>query len=424
MTSSCAGLPDDLPDEKSKNRLYSDARRRMKYEFALTRLNKHNLKKFKILQVTECLNHYKKKLICILVGIPLNNKDPKSAAVVIPVETLLDNRRRRRQRRSRPLETNGGAVIASRSQRTAIADAAAKGILKVNAIAKRTTVMESTSRKENAVMTRRDPARADSLPNSSELWNKNMANRSNSSQIGQLSVQSKPANATSRSCNVRTVVNSARMSAASFAAASSAPVPLLNFRSQADENIPAIRDSKRHPQKVYVSCHSIARVIGRGGNNINAIRESSGAHIEVEKQQKGQTDRMITIKGSVDATKQAILMINGLINDPDVPVQEIVAKVKSKDSKALEFYGRSSANLSFRHLHDGCSKNESSTKAASSSSKLLDSLWLSKDDIKIHCSTADATVWVNKSNGKSTVSKNGNTSAMPTYSTASSTGIR
>uniref|UniRef100_A0A915JIL1 Uncharacterized protein n=1 Tax=Romanomermis culicivorax TaxID=13658 RepID=A0A915JIL1_ROMCU len=29
MTSSGAGLPDDLPDEKSKNRLFSDARCRM-----------------------------------------------------------------------------------------------------------------------------------------------------------------------------------------------------------------------------------------------------------------------------------------------------------------------------------------------------------------------------------------------------------
>lgn len=56
------------------------------------------------------------------------------------------------------------------------------------------------------------------------------------------------------------------------------------------------RDAKKQPQKIYVSSHSIARVIGRGGSNINAIRESSGAHIEVEKQQKGQTDRLITIR--------------------------------------------------------------------------------------------------------------------------------
>jgi len=56
-------------------------------------------------------------------------------------------------------------------------------------------------------------------------------------------------------------------------------------------------DMKNKPaQRIYVSSHSIARVIGRGGSNINAIREASGAHIEVEKQQKNQTDRLITIK--------------------------------------------------------------------------------------------------------------------------------
>lgn len=59
------------------------------------------------------------------------------------------------------------------------------------------------------------------------------------------------------------------------------------------------RDStgaKRQPNKILVSAQAIARVIGRGGQNINAIREASGAHIEVEKQQKGQTDRLITIR--------------------------------------------------------------------------------------------------------------------------------
>lgn len=123
------------------------------------------------------------------------------------------------------------------------------------------------------------------------------------------------------------------------------------------------REVKRQSHRIYVSSQAIARVIGRGGNNINAIRESSGAHIEVEKQQKGQTDRLITIRyvknffveivflvrideirkifffsGSSDATKQAILMINGLINEPETPVQDIVTKVKSKDTKALECF--------------------------------------------------------------------------------------
>ncbi|KAL3247791.1 hypothetical protein MRX96_056865 [Rhipicephalus microplus] len=46
----------------------------------------------------------------------------------------------------------------------------------------------------------------------------------------------------------------------------------------------------RRSKKVTVPSAAISRVIGRCGCNINAIRESSGAHIEVEKQ-KGQGER-------------------------------------------------------------------------------------------------------------------------------------
>lgn len=54
-------------------------------------------------------------------------------------------------------------------------------------------------------------------------------------------------------------------------------------------------------KKVAVPASAISRVIGRGGSNINAIRGATGAHIEVEKQSKGQGDRIITIKW-VDGT--------------------------------------------------------------------------------------------------------------------------
>lgn len=49
-------------------------------------------------------------------------------------------------------------------------------------------------------------------------------------------------------------------------------------------------------KKVSVPLNAISRVIGRGGSNINAIRGATGAHIEVEKQSKGQGERIITIK--------------------------------------------------------------------------------------------------------------------------------
>ena len=49
-------------------------------------------------------------------------------------------------------------------------------------------------------------------------------------------------------------------------------------------------------KKVNVPSNAISRVIGRGGNHINAIREVSGAHIEIDKQKASGADRIITIK--------------------------------------------------------------------------------------------------------------------------------
>ncbi|XP_056017812.1 ankyrin repeat domain-containing protein 17-like isoform X4 [Ostrea edulis] len=84
-------------------------------------------------------------------------------------------------------------------------------------------------------------------------------------------------------------------------------------------------------KKVQVPSSAISRVIGRGGCNINAIREVSGAHIEVEKQ-RGSGERVITIKGTVDGTKQAHTLISALIADPDKDLQELIPKNKNKTS--------------------------------------------------------------------------------------------
>ena len=46
----------------------------------------------------------------------------------------------------------------------------------------------------------------------------------------------------------------------------------------------------RKSKKVIVPANAISRVIGRGGCNINAIREMSGAHIEVEKLQGNEIE--------------------------------------------------------------------------------------------------------------------------------------
>merc|ERR1719495_1763903 len=91
----------------------------------------------------------------------------------------------------------------------------------------------------------------------------------------------------------------------------------------------------RKSKKVSVPSNAISRVIGRGGSNINAIRELSGAHIEVEKQSKGQGDRTILIKGSADATRLANTWISSIISNPEKDLQEIVGKQQYKQLSAV-----------------------------------------------------------------------------------------
>ena len=67
-------------------------------------------------------------------------------------------------------------------------------------------------------------------------------------------------------------------------------------KSSAQPAIVATSTSEPGVKKVSVPLNAISRVIGRGGSNINAIRGATGAHIEVEKQSKGQGERIITIK--------------------------------------------------------------------------------------------------------------------------------
>lgn len=81
-------------------------------------------------------------------------------------------------------------------------------------------------------------------------------------------------------------------------------------------------------KKVSVASHAISRVIGRAGYNINAIRSATGAHIEVDKQSKGQGERIITIKGSAEATKQAATLIASMIRDPDADITQLLPKAK------------------------------------------------------------------------------------------------
>ncbi|XP_040182237.1 ankyrin repeat domain-containing protein 17 isoform X9 [Rana temporaria] len=90
----------------------------------------------------------------------------------------------------------------------------------------------------------------------------------------------------------------------------------------------------RRSKKVSVPSTVISRVIGRGGCNINAIREFTGAHIDIDKQKDKTGDRIITIRGGTESTRQATHLINALIKDPDKEIDELIPKNRLKASSA------------------------------------------------------------------------------------------
>ncbi|XP_053559300.1 ankyrin repeat domain-containing protein 17 isoform X2 [Bombina bombina] len=91
----------------------------------------------------------------------------------------------------------------------------------------------------------------------------------------------------------------------------------------------------RRSKKVSVPSTVISRVIGRGGCNINAIREFTGAHIDIDKQKDKTGDRIITIRGGTESTRQATHLINALIKDPDKEIDELIPKSRLKNSSAI-----------------------------------------------------------------------------------------
>ena len=127
----------------------------------------------------------------------------------------------------------------------------------------------------------------------------------------------------------------------------------------------------RKSKKVSVPANAISRVIGRGGSNINAIRELSGAHIEVEKQTgKNGADRTILIKGSAESTRQANSWIQAIINCPEKDLSEIIGKqFKNLSSNLLQLQAASSVSatsVSTSSVSPNISRPASTTKGLGS----------------------------------------------------------
>lgn len=103
-------------------------------------------------------------------------------------------------------------------------------------------------------------------------------------------------------------------------------------------------------KKVKLSSTSVSRVIGKSGCNINAVRQASGAYIEIEKNRPGASERMVTIKGTTEGVNEASRLIKLLVDNPDVDVDEIVTCRNQSDVDALTAAYTSSTSSSVSPL--------------------------------------------------------------------------
>uniref|UniRef100_A0A8C5UCA5 Ankyrin repeat domain 17 n=1 Tax=Malurus cyaneus samueli TaxID=2593467 RepID=A0A8C5UCA5_9PASS len=129
----------------------------------------------------------------------------------------------------------------------------------------------------------------------------------------------------------------------------------------------------RRSKKVSVPSTVISRVIGRGGCNINAIRECTGAHIDIDKQKDKTGDRIITIRGGTESTRQATQLINALIKDPDKEIDELIPKNRLKSSTVNSKIG-SSTPASTTAANSSLVGIKVTTVAASSTSQTASAL--------------------------------------------------
>ena len=104
------------------------------------------------------------------------------------------------------------------------------------------------------------------------------------------------------------------------------PVPV-------DQTWDVVKGTKKPVRKLTLASNLIARVIGRSGCNVNAIRDVTQTHIDIEKPKKGGGDRTITIRGNNDSTTMAYTLMEELINHPDKEIEDIIAHHIPSESK-------------------------------------------------------------------------------------------
>ncbi|CAG5991960.1 unnamed protein product [Menidia menidia] len=116
----------------------------------------------------------------------------------------------------------------------------------------------------------------------------------------------------------------------------------------------------RRSKKLSVPASVVSRIMGRGGCNITAIQDVTGAHIDVDKQKDKNGERMITIRGGTESTRYAVQLINALIQDPAKELEDLIPRnhIRAPGSKA--------ASASFSSSTGATSGSTAGPKALSS----------------------------------------------------------
>ncbi|XP_056372521.1 ankyrin repeat and KH domain-containing protein 1 isoform X2 [Hyla sarda] len=91
----------------------------------------------------------------------------------------------------------------------------------------------------------------------------------------------------------------------------------------------------RRSKKLSVPASVVSRIMGRGGCNITAIQDVTGAHIDVDKQKDKNGERMITIRGGAESTRYVVQLINALIQDPTKELEDLIPKGHIRSPKTL-----------------------------------------------------------------------------------------
>ncbi|XP_044136846.1 ankyrin repeat and KH domain-containing protein 1-like [Bufo gargarizans] len=115
------------------------------------------------------------------------------------------------------------------------------------------------------------------------------------------------------------------------------PNPKLNICSpkRGQKREEGWKEVVRRSKKLSVPASVVSRIMGRGGCNITAIQDVTGAHIDVDKQKDKNGERMITIRGGPESTRYVVQLINALIQDPAKELEDLIPKGHIRSPKTL-----------------------------------------------------------------------------------------